>query len=74
MRGVRGTLGILAVGKGNPLQGARVKRLVLTPTGSTKCEMLETRGAWNTGDVVLVGPGMFHAGNVHAGMEATADK
>lgn len=57
--GIKGAIGRLVLGPGNPLDGARVKRLKITPAGSTSCELLEAHGAWARGDRVTVGPGTF---------------
>lgn len=57
--GIKGALGQLMLGPGNPLNGARVKRIRLNPCGSTACEMIEAKGAYAVGDRVTVGAGEF---------------
>ena len=59
LAGIENAVGTLQLSTDNPLRGARVKRLRVTPSGSTNCEMLEDRGAYKTGDRLTVAAGEF---------------
>jgi hypothetical protein len=57
--GIKGAEGTLSLSEGNPLRGARVRRVRMTPTGNTVVELLQETAAKSAGFRFVVPAGIF---------------